>query len=133
MNWGMMMMTSENSQNDQEDRRLQAFLHAAHDDSAQLSPALRLRLLADADAVVDAAHLRGRSGFNRLRVFLRGAVAGWPGPALAGGVSAIALGFWVGIAAPMPDSTDWMLQALGNLDIVADRIITFDDPLLMGF
>lgn len=101
---------------------------AARANAPDLPGSLRARILADADAVL-AARPTQRAGF---RLSLR-----WAMPSLAGAMTALAAGFWIGVA--LPDPVDaftapvWLLDTFDLIDTVAAPLLGLDGPFSGGF
>lgn len=93
---------------------------------------LRARILADADAVLVPV------AAPRPRFSLRAFLTGWVPSSLAGGLTAAAAGFWIGVmATPVPvaalDIPVWVDGALGYFDTVTLPLFGMDDPYLAGY
>lgn len=124
-------MTMTTDRNDP-DASLDALFADARAAAPVLSDDLRARILSDAAAVLAPAASQ-RKGFS-----LRALMAGWVPPSLAGGLTAAAAGFWIGmVATPMPvaalDLPIWVDGALDYIDIVTLPFIGLDETSLAGF
>lgn len=114
------------------DSFLDDFLADARANAPVLSDDLRARILADADA-----SLRPRSQPAPTRRSLWDRVGGWLPTSVAGGVTASLLGFWFGVATPMPlaalEVPVWADGVLVHFDTLAWPIVDLADTYLAGF
>jgi hypothetical protein len=124
-----MTMTTDR---DTPDPLLDALFAEARATAPALPDDLRARILADADKML-APVVPSRPRFS-LRSFL----SGWLPTSVAGGVTAAAAGFWIGVmATPMPvaalDMPIWVEGALDYFDTVTLPLLGMDDTYLAGF
>jgi hypothetical protein len=125
----MTMTTERNTQDD--------LLDGLFADSRATAPVLpddlRARILADAESVLAPLAPRPRPA-----VSLRSLFSGWLPTSLAGGLTAAAAGFWLGVVAtPLPlaalDMPIWVEGALDYIDTVTLPLLGTDDPFLAGY
>jgi hypothetical protein len=108
--------------------RLDDLFAAARASAPDLPDELRTRILADADAMLNMRPPR-RVGFG---LSLR-----WAMPSLAGALTALAAGFWLGIA--LTDPVDafvapvWLLDTFDLIDTVAAPLLGLEDTFGGGF
>lgn len=114
------------------DDDLSLFFAAAREDD--LPPALRARIIADAEASLPRPKVAPGLA-HRLRSWASGWMQGWALPSVAGGVGATLAGLYLGLVMPLSlyDAPVWMDGALGVFDAVTAPMVGVADPLELGF